>query len=105
VAATLPGLTQVLGLQKVDRMKREQANLIADQLLQEAQAERKPALAATASRRATTTRVVAGMIGIIGYHFGMRLASDLTANVLAQNGIAVAIGLLAAAVWPPRRQT
>ena len=86
-------------------MKREQANLIAEQLLQDAQAERKPALATVANRRATTTRVVAGMIGIIGYYFGMRLASDLTTNPLAQNGIAVAIGLLAAAVWPPRRQT
>jgi len=86
-------------------MKREQANSIADQLLQEAKAESKPAVAATASRRAMTTRVVAGMMGIIGYYFGTRLASDLTANLLAQNGIGVAIGLLAAAVWPPRKQT
>ena len=86
-------------------MKPEQANTIADQLLQDARAERKPALAAVASRRSTTTRVVAGMMGIIGYYFGMRLAPDLTANPLAQHGIAVAIGLIAAAVWPPRRQT
>ena len=86
-------------------MNREQAHLIAEQVLQDAQAERKPALAAVAHRRNTTTRVVAGMTGIIGYYFGMRLSPDVTANPLAQNGIAVAIGLIAAAAWPPRRQT
>ena len=86
-------------------MKREQANLIADQVLQEAEEERKPALAAVASRRNLTTRVVAGMMGIIGYYFGMRLAPDLTGNPLAQNGIAVVISLIAAAARPPRRQT
>jgi len=86
-------------------MKPEQANSIADQLLQDTRAEREPALSAVASRRSTTARVVAGMMGIIGYYFGMRLAPDLTANPLAQNGLAVAIGLVAAAAWPPRRQT
>ena len=86
-------------------MKQEQANFVADQLLQDANADRRPGLVAVANRRATTARVVAGMVGIIGYYFGMRLAPDLTANPLAQNGIAVAIGLLAAAVLPPRRQT
>jgi len=86
-------------------MKPQQANSIADQLLENARAKREPALVAAASRRSTTTRVVAGMMAIIGYYFGMRLALELTANPLAQNGIAVAIGLVAAAVWPPRKQT
>ena len=86
-------------------MKPEQAELIADQLVQDAASARIPVLAAVANRRAMTTRVVAGIMGIVGYHFGMRWATDLIANPLAQQGFAVAIGLLAAAVWPPRRQT
>jgi hypothetical protein len=86
-------------------MKPEQAKLIAEQLVQDAESARKPGLAAVANRRALTTRVVAGMMGIVGYYFGMRWATDLMANPLAQQGFAVALGLLAAAAWPPRRQT
>ena len=86
-------------------MKPEQAKLIADQLVQVAESERNPGLAAVANRRAITTRIVAGMMGIVGYYFGIRWVTDLMANPLAQQGFAVALGLLAAAVWPPRRQT
>ena len=86
-------------------MRLEQAKLIADQVVQDAEIARKPGLAAVANRRAMTTHVVAGMMGIVGYYFGMRWAADLMANPLAQQAFAVALGLLAAAVWPPRRQT
>ena len=86
-------------------MKPEQTTEIVDQLLQDAAAGRDSALAVVARRRSTTARFVAGMMGIVGYHVGMKLAPEFTTAPISQFCIAMAIGLLAAVVWPPRWQT
>jgi len=85
-------------------MNPEQANSIADQLIKQAEAKREPALERVARRKATFARFVTALSAIVGYYFGKKLAPDLTANPLVQEGIAVVFGLLVALIWPPRRQ-
>ena len=85
-------------------MNPEQANSIGNQLIKQAEVKREPALERVARRKATFARFVTGLSAILGYYFGKKLAPDLTANPLLQEGIAVALGVLVSLIWPLRRQ-
>lgn len=82
-------------------MTPEQAQRISGELLDEAERMRAPGVARVTRRRLLFRRFLIGAAALLGYAVGLRLTSSLADNPFLQQGIAAAIGLLAALLWPP----
>ena len=86
-------------------MNREQAEEIAQAMLQEASSGRKATVEKIATRNSVTNRVRTAIITLLGFGFGWRASESLFGSEDFAPLVALVIALSAAVVFPSRRLT
>jgi hypothetical protein len=79
----------------------DEASSISEEILRPAREESERRRARVESRRLAVSRISTGAAALLGYYLGHKFAQDVSSTPLVQQAIAITVGLLAAAVWPP----
>lgn len=79
----------------------DDASSISEEILRPAREESQRRRARVERRRLVVARIGTGAAALLGYYLGHKFAQDVSSASLVQQAIAITVGLLAAAVWPP----